>query len=132
MPKKSAGPRVSKAQADDAVEKVLTETGATVADIAKDASIPQSSAMFALARMKSSGRAARTRHGKGYVWHKAGVAGVPASTASKPHAAKANGNGRRFGYFDDGSVVIDCSDCKGTMTAAELKAFRDFAKEHAK
>lgn len=63
--------------------------------------------------------------------------GKPAETESskppitrKKRAARAkpapNGDARRFGVFDDGSVVIETAACKGTLAAEEAAALVEF------
>jgi hypothetical protein len=139
MPKK----RIPKEQSEALIANVLTEAGLSIANLAKEAGVPKSAASFALEALAKSKRAHKTRAGKGWLWHKgAANTGTVASGADvaalarelargTPARPPANGKAR-FGYFDDGSISINVDGCVGTINPADLKAFREFAEEHAK
>jgi hypothetical protein len=132
MPKK----RIPKEQSEALIANILTDAGLSIANIAKEAGVPMSTAAAALKALAKSKRAHKTRGGKSWLWHKgetsvARTAESPAPRAAAPRSPT-NGHGARFGYFDDGSISINVDGCVGTINPADLKAFRDFAEEHAK
>lgn len=47
------------------------------------------------------------------------------TSAPRPMPAPPNGT-RRFGYFSDGALQIDCPECKGVLSQEDLVALRDF------
>jgi hypothetical protein len=143
MPKTKRGPRVSSQAANTAVEAALTDTGRTVEVIAIAAALTPKATQKALGRLRRLRLATFERSGKSTLWLK----GKTAAAATDVRAAGAGGGGgarttpmkslcegltRKFGYFNDGAVSINCESCKGELTAAELKEFRAFAEEHVK
>jgi hypothetical protein len=134
MPKTKRGPRVSSLAANTAVEAALSDTGRTVEVIAIAAALSPKATQKALGRLKDLRIATFERSGKSTLWSKTKTAALAtdlraaasrADTGAKPHA-------RRFGYFNDGAMTIDCESCKGTLSAEDLQDFREFAKEHVK
>jgi hypothetical protein len=54
---------------------------------------------------------------------------IPAKAGIQPaHKPAANGgtNGARFGFFSDGSLMIECEGCKGILTQSDMKAMNEF------
>lgn len=140
MPKKRAT-RIKTEDAIAAIVAVLTPAGAPLEDVAAAADLPGKATQRVLGKLRIEKRAALIGRGKNALWASPGTpaaAQVPAPQVETRDAAiaarvatpRGNGhdaNGRKFGYFSDGSVSIDCEECKGTLTVADLKAFRTFA-----
>lgn len=131
MPKTKRGPRVSAEKAAQDVAAVLTEGGAPITDIVSDSGLALGVVKRALLRLKAAGHAALNGRGKTATWSKGAKSGsTPAAAPTPtPRRTPAKGNGdatRKFGYHSDGSISIDCELCKGTLDAAEFKAFRTF------
>ena len=72
----------------------------------------------AITRMKRTGAIANNGK-KMALWH------LPGDTRAAPVRPDAAIN-PRFGFFSDGSLAIDCAECKGTLHKTDLRALRDF------
>lgn len=130
MPK---GKRIPKDQADQAVEAALDASGSTFSAIMDATNFSRSTVNSTLVRLKHAKRVHSSGKGRGVLWFKgAKAAAEPSTPARAPRpafAAPPNGT-RRFGYFSDGSMSLDCPDCKGTLTPDDIAELRSFAEEH--
>jgi hypothetical protein len=131
MPKKS---RIPKEQADDAVEAAIHSEGSTFTAIMTTTELPRSAVNAAIVRLKKASRVHSIGKGRATLWHRGAknAAAQPPSEPGRAQPRKPNGDGRRFGYFSDGSLSLDCEACKGTLTAADITALREFTEEHVK
>jgi hypothetical protein len=136
MPK---GKRLPKEQADSQVEEALqADTGQNLTSLIKASGLSRSTINSALGRLQKARRAYSTGKGRATLWLKgAKPAGnghaEPRAAAPAPARSpqKANGS-RRFGYFSDGSVTLDCTECKGTLSPEDIAELRSFAEEHVR
>lgn len=91
--------------------------------------------VYGMPGLTPPGDAAVPRKGKGRK-HKANGAAVRRGGLDVQTSARVKrvvtpppvGGLPRFGYFSDGSLLLDCTSCKGTLTQADLVALRDFTR----
>lgn len=109
-----------------------------LADLSKSAGVTEGSAKSALKALMKEGQVESTGKGRAVKYGpKKGSSESPAPesaaapstlTPRAPYKAIPTDATRKFGYFSDGSVSIECEQCKGTLSSADLKAFRAFAQ----
>lgn len=77
--------------------------------------------------ISSIGKAGATK----WIPAKSGAAATTPKPVNKREAParKSNGTDPKFGYFNDGSLSIDCETCKGVLTLEQLNALLAFTNQ---